>query len=63
MLKGFSSITFLQSEDVTGRGIERHGGQVTTVLCYRLNGSKAGAFALVYLTSDGQVTDYDVVND
>jgi len=63
VLKGFSSITYILSEDVTGRGIERHGGQVTTVLCYRLNDSKAGAFVLVYLTSDGQVTDYDVVND
>ena len=63
VLQGYSSITFLLTEDVSGRGIERHGGQVTTVLCYRLNDSKAGAFALVYLTSDGQVTDYDVVND
>jgi len=63
VLKGFSSITYIVAEDVTGRGIERHGGQVTTVLCYRLNDSKAGGFALVYLTSDGQVTDYDVVND
>jgi len=63
VLKGFSSISYILAEDVAGRGIERHGGQVTTVLCYRLNDSKAGAFALVYLTSDGQVTDYDVVND
>ena len=63
VLKGFSSISYILAEDVTGRGIERHGGQVTTVLCYRLNDSKSGAFALVYLTSDGQVTDYDVVNE
>jgi hypothetical protein len=63
VLKGFSGITWLLSENVTGRGIERHGGQVTTVLCYRLDESKSGAFVLVYLTSDGQVTDYDVVND
>jgi hypothetical protein len=33
------------------------------VLSYRLNDSKNGAFVLVYLTGDGQVTDYDVVND
>lgn len=63
VLKGFSSITFVLSEDVAGRGIERHGGQVATVLSYRLNDSKSGNFALVYLTSDGQVTDYDVVSD
>ncbi len=63
VLKGFSGITYILSEDVSGRGIERHGGQVTTVLCYHLNGSKSGAFVLVYLTGDGQVTDYDVVND
>jgi CubicO group peptidase (beta-lactamase class C family) len=63
LLKGFASITYLLSEDVGGRGIERHGGAVVTVLSYRLNDSKNGAFALVYLTGDGQVTDYDVVND
>ncbi len=63
VLQGFSSITYLLAEDVTGRGIERHGGQVATVLCYRLNDSTHGAFALVYLTADGMVTDYDVVND
>lgn len=63
VLEGFSSITWLLSEDVSGRGIERHGGQVATVLCYRLNDSKHGAFVLVYLTADGQVTDYDVVDN
>jgi CubicO group peptidase (beta-lactamase class C family) len=63
VLKGFAGITWLMSEDVSGRGIERHGGTVATVLSYRLNDSKNGAFVLVYLTGDGQVTDYDVVND
>jgi CubicO group peptidase (beta-lactamase class C family) len=63
VLQGFSSLTWLLAEDVSGRGIERHGGQVATVLCYRLNDSKHGAFVLVYLTADGQVTDYDVVDN
>lgn len=62
-LRGFASLTYLIAEDVSGRAIERHGGTVATVLSYRLNESRNGAFVLVYLTSDGQVTDYDVVND
>ena len=63
VLAGFSSITFILAENVSGRGIERHGSPVNTVLCYRLNDSKNGAFVLVYLTPTGQVTDYDVVNE
>ncbi len=63
VLADFSGITFITAEDVTGRGIERHGSPVNTVLCYRLNDSKHGAFVLVYLTPTGQVTDYDVVNE
>lgn len=63
LLDGFSGLTFLLAEDVAGRGIERHGGAVATVLSYRLDGSVRGAFVLVYLTADGLVTDYDVVDN
>ncbi len=63
VLAGYNGITFLMAEDVAGRGIERHGSAVATVLGYRLANPAHGAFALVYLTADGEVTDYDVVND
>lgn len=63
VLDGFSGLTFLLAENVSGRGIERHGSPVATVLCYRLNGSKNGPYVLVHLTATGQVTDYDVVSD
>lgn len=62
VLAGFAGLTFLLAEDVSGRGIERHGSAVVTVLSYRLNGSPHGAFVLVYLASNGLVTDYDVVD-
>lgn len=62
-LAGFSGLAFLLAEDVSGRGIERHGSAVATVLSYQLQGSTWGAFVLVYLAADGLVTDYDVVDD
>jgi len=63
VLAGFDSLTFLRAEPVAGRGIERHHGSVAEVRAYRLNGSTNGRFVLVYLTADGLVTDYDVVNE
>ncbi|HEX5004417.1 MAG TPA: serine hydrolase domain-containing protein [Gemmatimonadales bacterium] len=63
VLSGFSGLTFLMAEDVAGRGIERHGSAVVTVLSYRLDGSTQGAYVLVYLAADGLVTDYDVVDN
>lgn len=60
-LAGVKSITFLRAEDVTGRGIERHEGKVAQVLNYKLVIDSGQPYLLVYLTADGQLTDYDLV--
>ena len=46
----------------TGRGIERHDGKVSQILNYKLVTDTAQQYVIVYLTSDGLVTDYDVVD-
>ena len=53
-------MTFLSSQDVAGRGIERHGGAVAKVLSYRVDAQRP-CFILVHVTSDNLITDYDIV--
>ncbi len=62
VLAGLKAITFVEAEDVSGRGIERHEGKVGRVLHYKLATVDAQRYVLVYLTPDGLVTDYDVVD-
>jgi CubicO group peptidase (beta-lactamase class C family) len=62
-LKGIKAVTFVSSQDVTGKGIVRHGGKVSQILYLNLSTNKAPSHILVYLTSDGLVTDQDVVGD
>ena len=57
-----SSATFVGDEDVSGRGIRRHGSEVAKVRMYRLPAQAGGRYLLVHLTSTGQVTDYDIVD-
>lgn len=52
---------FVAEEDVAGRGLVRHEGTVARIRYYRVAGSARSI--LVYLTSDGAVTDYDVVTE
>ena len=53
--------TYVGDEDVTGRGIRRHGGEVARVRLYRLQTKAGQRYLLVHLTGAGAVTDYDVV--
>jgi hypothetical protein len=55
-------LTYLGQEDVTGRGIRRHGSGVTRVRYYRLKTAAGPRFLLVHLTAEGTVTDTDVVD-
>jgi len=57
-----ASATYLGEEDVAGRGIRRHGGEVARVRLYRMQTAPGQRYLLVHLTSDGAVTDYDVVS-
>ena len=62
-LAGLKSVVFLAEQDVSSRRIERHKGAVNRVLHYRMVTDKADRGLLIHLTSDGKITDYDIVND
>jgi hypothetical protein len=62
-LAGLKSIIFLAERDVSAREIERHKGKVRLVLHYRLVTDKADHGLLIHMTPDGEVTDFDVVED
>jgi CubicO group peptidase (beta-lactamase class C family) len=52
---------FLAEEDVSGRGLRRHRGDVARVRLYELQTKPGPRYLMVHLTSTGTVTDYDVV--
>lgn len=60
---GFRSLAFVTEGGVAGRGIERHGAKVGDVLYYRLVMDKQPRNLLVYLTAEGLLTDYDIVDN
>jgi D-alanyl-D-alanine carboxypeptidase len=62
-LVGIKTISLIATQDVSGRGIVRHGGTVSQVLYYKCIAENATKYVLVYLTEGGQVTDEDVVTD
>jgi CubicO group peptidase (beta-lactamase class C family) len=55
------SAVYLGQEDVSGRGIRRHGGDVARVRLYRMETKTGRRYLFVHLTAAGSVTDYDVV--
>jgi hypothetical protein len=60
-LGGVATASYLGEEDVSGRGIRRHGGEVARVRLYRMQSEAGQRYLLVHLTAAGIVTDYDVV--
>ena len=60
-LVGVSAVRYLGEEDVSGRGIERHGGRVARIVYLGVMIAKNSRVVLVHLTGEGLVTDYDVV--
>jgi hypothetical protein len=54
-------LTYLGLEDVSGRGIRRHGGNVARVRYYQVTTTAGQRYLFVHLTADGIVTDFDVV--
>lgn len=55
------SLTFMHSENVAGRGIQRHGSDVSEIITYLLQSNQPDTYILVHLTSEGLVTDCDLV--
>jgi CubicO group peptidase (beta-lactamase class C family) len=55
-------LRFVHGENVTGRGIERHGHPILHVLHYRMNTADGEKLLLVHVAAHGLVGDYDVVD-
>ena len=62
-LAGLQSIRSSRSRTSSAREIERHKGEVSRILHYRLVTDKADRGLLIHLTADGLITDYDIVED
>jgi predicted metalloprotease with PDZ domain len=62
-LAGIRSLDYIASQNVAGRGIERHGGVVSQITYYKLVTNKRSEYLMIYLTTDGLVTDFDYVDD
>ena len=60
-LEGLGALTYLGEEDVSGRGIHRHGGDVARVRYFAVTTAAGKRYLLVHLTAEGSLTDYDVV--
>ena len=60
---GVRSLTFISSDDVSDRRIERHGSKVVRVNTYRFVTGRMTKYVLVYLTADNLMTDEDIVDD
>jgi hypothetical protein len=61
-LDGLGTLSYLGEEDVAGRGLHRHGGDVARVRLYRVSTTAGSRGLLAHLTAEGLVTDYDVVD-
>jgi CubicO group peptidase (beta-lactamase class C family) len=59
--QSLKSLTFIHSENVAGRGIKRHESEVSEIVTYRLKSNQPDTYLIVHLTSDGLVTDWDLV--
>lgn len=55
------SLTFIHSENVAGRGIQRHESDVSEIITYQLKSNQPDTYILVHLTADGLITDWDLV--
>ena len=58
---GLKEARALSVEDVTARGLVRSGHAVARIAYYRLELEDDPVFALVHLTREGLVTDFDLV--
>jgi hypothetical protein len=62
-LIGVQSLYYLDSQNVAGRHIERHHGEVSQISYYKLVTAKKTRYPFIYLTADGLLTDFNYVED
>ena len=62
-LADIKSVIFLAEQDVAGRKIERHKGDVSRILYYRLMKDNGDRFVMIHITAERLITDFDIVED
>ncbi len=60
---GFTSLSFVAAQDISVRGIERHGSKVARIAYYRMMANGVETRLMVHLTADGLVTDVDTADE
>jgi CubicO group peptidase (beta-lactamase class C family) len=60
---GLQRLSFIAAQDISARNIERHGSKVARILYYRMSTASGERQLMVHLTSDGLVTDVDIVDE
>ncbi len=60
-LGDLGTLGYVSTVEVAGRGIHRHGGDVSRVRVYRITSAAGAQYLLVHLTEEGLVTDIDLV--
>jgi hypothetical protein len=56
-------LAFVSAQGVSARNIERHGTKVARILYYRMSTGSGERQLMVHLTSEGLVTDVDIVDE
>ena len=60
---GLRSLSYVTTQEVASSGLERHGTRVARIVYYHVLTDHSPANLLVYLTADGLLTDYDIVDN
>ena len=56
-------LAYVYEQAVPSSGIERHGEKVSRIVYYRMVTAGEPRNLLIYLTLDGRLADYDIVDD
>jgi CubicO group peptidase (beta-lactamase class C family) len=62
-LAGLERLTYIAEQDIAGRGVTRHDGEVARVLYYKFTTPKGTQHLLIHLTPEGLFTDLDIVGE
>ena len=60
---GLTRLTFVAVQDISTRGIERHGSKVARIAYYRMIANGTETRLMVHLTADNLVTDVDTADE
>ena len=61
-LRGARGLEHALTQDVSGRGVERHGHVIARVVHYRMSTAEGARLLLVHVDANGLIADYDLVD-